>query len=349
MNVVRLGRIDRVALFGGSWLTAELCRRLAGGPLSVKLFTGPRHLDGAVDGAGTTLRKVVEALGIPYTSTDDINREPALLDYLTESTLGLALGAAWVFQPELAARFNGRLLDFMGIPLPQYRGGAHYCWMILQRSRRGACHLQVIHGGLDTFQKGEIVKSREYFFPATARTPQDYFEASVPIEADFLMEFLEEVAQRRDFVLRPLQETFSTYFPYLYTPRHGYIDWRWSTDEIDRFICAFDSPYQGASTFLDGRRVFLKDCHAEYLDGSFHPFQAGLVYRKTADAIYIATRDGTIVVRQVLDEDGRSVLEWVRLGQRLYTPQMALDAAFQFEAVYDPRGIRDAGRLEERA
>jgi len=338
-GTVSFGAIERLLLLGGSWLTAELCRRLAGGRLGLALFAGRRHLEDAIDTEGTTLRALVERLGVPHVATDDINREPRLGEFLTGRTLGIALGAPWVFEREVTARFGGRLLDFMGIPLPQLRGGAHYCWQILQGSRRGACHLQIIHGGADTFHRGAVIKSRDYLFPAGARTPQDYFDASVPIETAFVLEFLDEVAQGRAFACQPLQEQFSTFFPFLSTLRQGYIDWRWSTDEIERFICAFDRPYRGASTFLDGQRLFLRECHAERVDGTFHPFQAGLVYRVTPEALFIATRDGAIVARDVQDEGGRRVVERVRAGQRLLTPQAVLDEALRFEAVYDARGL----------
>ncbi len=94
MGVVNCGRIDRLAILGGSWITAALCRSLVKRRLPSKLFAGARHLDGSVEKNGTTLRQVVEQLGIPYCSTEDINSEPALIEYLTDSTLGLVLGAA---------------------------------------------------------------------------------------------------------------------------------------------------------------------------------------------------------------------------------------------------------------
>jgi methionyl-tRNA formyltransferase len=342
---MNFGQIDRIALFGGSWLMAALCRRLVQHDLGLMLFTGPRHLDDPVEKDGTTLREVVEQLGIPYCSTEDINAEPTLLSFLSPSTLGLALGAAWIFEKELASRFNGKLLDFMGIALPQYRGGAHYTWQILRKNKQGCCNLQVIHGGIETFHQGEIIKRQEYFFSASARIPQDYFDAAIPHELAFLEEFFDEVAQGKDFELQPLQESFSTYFPFLYTLRHGFIDWRWSTEEIERFICAFGSPYAGASTFVNGQRVYLKNCHTEYSDGAFHPFQVGLVYRKTDDALFVATRDGTVVVKQVLDEEGLDVLENIELGQRLYTPQRYLEEAMMFQAVYGPEGIEECHQL----
>jgi len=339
---VNFGQIDRVALFGGSWLMAALCKSLVQRDLELMLFTSPRHLDDPVEKDRTTFREIVERLGVPYCSTEDINAEPTLLSFLTPSTLGLALGAAWIFEKELVSQFNGKLLDFMGIALPQYRGGAHYTWQILRKNKQGCCNLQVVHGGIETFHKGEIIKRKEYFFPASVRIPQDYFDAAIPHELAFLEEFFDEVARGEDFELQPLQESFSIYFPFLHTLKHGFIDWRWSIEEIERFICAFDRPYAGASTFVQGTRVFLSDCHAEYSDGPFHPFQCGLIYRRTAVAVYVATQDGSIVIRSVLDESGQSLLESLQLGQRFHTPQSYLEAALQFDAVYDAHGVRDA-------
>ena len=339
---VNFGFIDRVALFGGSQLVGALCLSLARRGLSIILFSSMRHLDDAVEMDGSTLRQVVERLNIPYCSTDDINVEPALSGFVTLSTLGLAGGAAWVFEEQTAALFSGRLLDFMGIALPQYRGGAHHTWRILRKSRQGCCSLQVIHGGRETFHKGEIIKRREYTYPTSARIPQDYSDAATPQELAFLEEFLEQVAQGDDFELQPLQESFSTYFPFLYTLKHGFIDWSWGTEEIERFICAFDSPYVGASTFVEGQRVFLKNCYAEYSDGGFHPFLVGLVYRRTDGALYVATHDGTIVVRSVGGESGQNPLESIQLGQRFYTPRSVLEEALQFDAVYGTRGIQKA-------
>ncbi len=343
---LNFGKIDRVALFGGSWLMAALSRSLAKSKHKLLLFSSTRHLDDVVEKEGTTLRQVMEQLNLPYCATDDINSEPALPRFITSTTLGLALGAAWGFEKETAALFAGKLLDFMGIVLPQYRGGAHYTHQILRCNKQGCCNLQIVYGGRETFHKGEIIKRTEYFFPAEVHIPQDYFAAAVPRELAFLEEFFGEVAQGKDFALWPLQENFSTYFPFLYTLRHGFIDWSWSTEEIERFICAFDRPYAGASTFAADQRVFLKNCCAEYSDGSFHPFQAGLIYRKTENAVYVATRNGAIVARSVTNESGDNRLPDLQLGQRFYTPPAALAAAMQFDAVYDAKGVQSQNDKE---
>ncbi|MBZ0307060.1 MAG: hypothetical protein K8I82_13400 [Anaerolineae bacterium] len=337
---MNFGKIDRVALFGGSQLMGSLCRTLNKRDLKVAVFTGLRHLEGAVDADGTSLRQLTESLEIPAYSIDDINAAPELVAFVTPQTIGLALGAAWVFEPETVRLFEGKLLDFMGIALPQYRGGAHYSWQILRQNRMGACNLQVIHGGANTFHRGEIIKHSTYFFPTSARIPQDYFDAAIPQEMAFLESFFDEVEQQKEFSIQPLQEDFSSYYPFLYTRKHGWINWQWDTDELERFICAFDTPYDGASTLLDGQRVFLKSAFSEMSEGNFHPFQTGLIYRKTDQAVFVASRKGALVIQNITDENGQNVMNQVQVGQRFYTPQSILDEAMMFEAVYDARGLK---------
>jgi len=189
------------------------------------------------------------------------------------------------------------------------------------------------------FDSGEIVKSREYFFPPSARIPEDYFEFAVEQEIEFIKEFLNEVNVAKDFELTKLQENFSIYFPRLNSLGHGFIDWSWDTDDIENFICAFDEPYAGASTFIDGKRVHLKECYSEFNDGPFHPFQVGLIYKIYSNAVFIATRSGTLIVRSVMDENGKNIVETLRTGQRFFTPLNNLEEAMVYSAEYSAEGI----------
>jgi len=278
---------------------------------------------------------------ISYWSVSDINVDSDLIRKITPNTLGIGIGEAWKFSTEILVRFSGRLLDLMGTRLPQYRGGAHYTWQILRKNRIGCCNLQVINEETvqGVFDSGEIVKTREYFFPESARIPDDYFETAVTIEVAFLNDFLNEVKSGKEFPLMRLQENFSIYFPRLYTPIQGLIDWGWDTDEIEQFICAFDSPYVGASTFINGQKVFLKRCFAEYNDGPFHPFQRGLIYKIANEAVYVSTKSGTLIIGQVLDEDGEDFIPQLSLGQRFMTPKEHLEKALSFSAVYTEQGL----------
>lgn len=331
------GVVDRLLVFGGGRLLAELAPELAKQPLPVTVFSSPRHLEENVGPEGTSLSDVLASNRLPALAITDINADPRVTPHLMPQSFGLAIGPAWIFRQPVLDPMTPRMVNFHGIRLPQYRGGAHYSWQILRKNRQGGCNIQLIAPRLDA---GEVIKSREYFFPSAARIPRHYFEAALREEMAFLDEFLREVREGKVFPLGRLQETFSTHFPSLNTLRQGLIDWQWATADLETFVAAFDEPYRGASTFLDERRVFLKDAHAEYGDGPFHPFQAGIVYRKTDHALFVATRDGALVVRSLTDDSGANVRATVKLGQRLHTPRAALEEALAYRAVYDAKGVK---------
>lgn len=339
---MNFGKIDNIILFGGSSLLAELVLFIKRSKkYSVACFSCDRQLKEVVGKRGETLEELLQKSDVSFYSSEDVCKNKQLHSLVTKTTLGLGFGEPWTFNKATIDEFGGKLLDFMGIRLPQYRGGAHYSWQIMRKNRIGACNLQIINEEMvqGVFDSGQIIKSREYFFPSTAKIPQDYFNAAALIEISFLKEFLREVENGQDFELTKVQENFSIYFPRLYTLKHGFVNWLWSTDDILTFICAFDDPYKGASTFINDRRVFLKDCYAEFNDGPFHPFQAGLIYKKNREAIFVATVDGTIIAKKVLDVSGEDLKNSLKVGERLFTPTRVLEESMHYDAVYDAKGI----------
>ncbi len=339
---MKFGKIKMVLLLGGSPLLAQFaCYLKATKKYKVAVFTCKRQLTEVIDPPEVTLEDTLMKKKIAYFTSDDICRDKEFTSRIDESTLAIGFGEVWTFDRAAVEKFNGRLLDFMGIPLPQYRGGAHYSWMILRGERKNACNLQLIneHMVQGVFDSGDIVKSRVYDLPKTARIPQDYFDAAGKEEIDFLKEFLAEIEKGKNFPLKKLNEEESVYFPRLYTIKQGWINWAWQSGDIVRFICAFDEPYKGASTIVNGRRVFLKDCRSVKSDGNFHPFQAGLVYRKTGKECFIATAGGGICIGKISDENGTDVMPLLAQGMRLYTPAAQLEESMLFQAVYDQNGI----------
>ena len=322
-------------------MTAALLRQLAGREVEVLLYTSPRHHNEVVDDDGNTLKQVADRAGVSSVVSKDINNDESIKNAVTDKTLGLAMGAAWIFEPKTVELFKGPLLDFMGIPLPQYRGGAHYTWQILAGNKTGACNLQIIHGGEHTFHKGEIIKRQDYLFPASARKPKDYFSAAIKEELAFLNKFFDEIFESKQFSTKTLDESFSSYYPFLNTLKHGWIDWSWNISELDRFISAFDDPYSGASTYLGESRVFLKGCQEEPSEPEFHPFHAGLIYRCSPSGVVIAARGGALLVRQILDKEGVDITNKMIEGQRFTTPRLELESAMKFDATYGAEGLKE--------
>ena len=201
----------------------------------------------------------------------------------------------------------------------------------------GCCLIHQVDEGIDT---GPIIKYKEFLYPIWCRVPKDYLQVYVEQNRGFLREFFEEVRNQKDFRYIEQPEYLSTYWPRLSTEHHGYLDWNWRLRQIERFICAFDDPFKGASTFINGNRVFLKNCFVSFNDGVFHPYQTGMIYRKSADLLFVATEDGTLVIGSVTDENGEVVMAEIPLGDRFYTPLECLEKARQFRAIYTPKGLK---------
>ncbi len=341
---LKIGAIDTLILFGGGQLLVDFAEESLKRGIKTYVFAVTRHLEEVIDiKTGLTLAKAMRKQKIPFYQVKDINRSSELKAIIAKSknAMGIGLGEVYTFSKKTIILFGGRLFDFMVIRLPQYRGGAHFTWQILRKDRIGCWNIQLINEEMvpGVYDSGEILKTRGYAIPEQARIPQDYFKIAHEEALKLFIEFLDEVRKGKEFKFTKLQENLSSYFPRLYTLKHGYINWSWDTDEIETFICAFDEPYPGASTFLNGRRFFLKDCNSQYSEGKFHSFMAGLIYRIYNGSVYIAAKGGSLIVKQVLDEKGNNIIRALKVGQRFYTPLKYLEDAMLFNAEYDTEGL----------
>ena len=340
---MRFNSVNRIILFGGAPLLAAAARDLQAAGFEVFAFTSPRHAAEPVTAGGERLDTVLAGVGVPFWVTADINTDANLMGLITASTLGIGMGEAWSFGRPLIDAFGGQLVDFMGIPLPRYRGGAHYSWMILTGERRMACNIQLIdeHMVQGEHDSGAIVFHREYQLDSQVRIPRDYFQAAVPAELAFIRDFLAKINAGHDFPLEVPDERASLFFPRLSTAAHGWIDWSWTGKAIERFICAFDEPYPGACTLLGEQVACLR---AATLDEGepFHPFQSGLIVRVgEEEGIVVATTSGLLTMRRARTASGDS-LPTIRPGMRFFTPRALLEDALRDQVRYDSGGIRPA-------
>jgi hypothetical protein len=86
--------------------------------------------------------------------------------------------------------------------------------------------------------------------------------------------------------------------------------------------------------------VYLKKCCLNYNDGVFHPFQDGIIYKIFSDIIFVAKRNGSLLIECVLDEQDNDIKQNLQLGDRFYTPMEFLQSAKESRILYTPAGIK---------
>ena len=342
---MRFNKLDKLILIDGYILLAEFVKEaIKDKDLEVTVFASKRHLDEKV--YGLTLKERLIRSKVAFYESADINNDKKFEREVTKNSLGIAMGAPWVFDKKTVSLFaKNHLLDYMGVDLPRYRGGAHHTWRILHQNNLGALNMQIITGSAAEFQKGKIIKREEFSFPEGMIKPIDFYNFMVKKEIDFFKDFIKQVKQGKSFDLMGLNEKESSFYPFLSTKNNGLINWQWPGREIYLFINAFDDPYQGASTYLGKQKIFLKDCLLLDEQEKYHPFTSGIVIRKDKKGIYIAGLDNILLIKKVLNEQGKNIMDLIKLGDRLYTPYSKLDEAMSFEAVYDCQGLTNKKKL----
>ena len=287
---------------------------------STEVILAPRHAKEVVGESSQNLKQILDADQIKNVVIDDIESPEALKTIgNTEKSICLSINAAWIFKRRMINDvFGGRLLNLHEARLPFGRGGGGISWKILSGDRLGASVLHLVTPKIDA---GGIVMTQDYIYPpAECRLPVDYYRYTDQQSCALIREFLTKARAGDSFETFKQPSYLSTYWPRLHTKTHAWIDWSWPPAEMERFICAFDEPFPGAQTMIYGKPVNLKNAVCHYDDGPFHPFQSGLIYRKTKGWLCIALAGASLLVQSVTDEDGHDILPEVKEGDRFYTP-----------------------------
>ncbi len=324
---MRIGPVDGLLVLGGGLIFRKLIDWCHAEELEVRALVAPRHA--SEEAGGETLSSFLRRKNVRHViaeSLQDTGVAPLLEG--TQNFFRVSLGAAWIFrQHEIESLFFGSLFNLHGTGLPRDRGGGGGSWQILMGKRFGFCTLHLVDSGVDT---GPVVARQEFLFPSSARIPAEFHEAYDKRALQFLTDFVERCrSSEQELELEKQPEFLSTYWPRLSTSLNGFVDWRLTAPNLERFICAFDDPYAGAKTFWKNQLVAIKSVSVSSQEESFHPFQYGLVFRAGPRWICVAVDGGTLVVERMLDEGGTNIVDSVGVGDRLTTPDEKLMSARQ--------------------
>ncbi|WP_311172594.1 hypothetical protein [Halobellus ordinarius] len=333
--MVSFDTTERVVAYGAGEVLVEAIKTARELGFEVAVVTAPRQAEAEID--GEAMVDLLRSQDVETVVTDDVNQSSQVNELVGRQTVGLSFGAAWIFDESVIDAHNGRLVNFHGSRLPQDRGGGGFSWRILRDDPLGYSQAHLVTPSIDT---GNILLTDEYRFPESCTTPVEYAAYANEKEAEIVTELLEGIAGGREFETTSQPEYLSSYWPRLSTEEHGYIDWEWSLKEIVQFIRAFSDPYEGAKTFVNGIEVRLKQSESFRGDGTFHPFQTGILYRKDDQRGYVATPDGSLIVESVRDEDGEEILSDIAVGDRFYTPTERLRQARRTRVYFTPTGMQ---------
>lgn len=322
----RFGGVKKLVLIGGGDLMVETASVAREYQFAVTVIMAPRHAEETLPLSGGNARDACLATGAEVVVMEDINQPGALAGrtWSGAGALALCFGPAWIFSADVISSFGAGMINFNGIPVPHYLGGAHYTWQILNGNRQGGCFLQAITSRID---RGDILRAQKFDLPPEVATPHDYFAANHRLGCRFLREALADFKADREFVPIAFAQVNADrlYFPRLLTRHNAFIDWAWTGSAIAAFCQAFDDPYPGATTFVGDRAVRLKKVRLDpAATFSFHPYVSGLVVRKLGRRLWVGVTDGLLQIELVVDDAGVDAIESLREGDRFATPPEAL-------------------------
>ncbi|MBH44231.1 MAG: hypothetical protein CMD88_02090 [Gammaproteobacteria bacterium] len=337
-NKIQIGPIDTIFLLGGGKIVSELIQRINDDmSKTIKVISSPRHLKEIHN--DQSFADFLSKKNINYLSIESMN-DSKLKNFIkhNDNNFYLSIGAAWIFKKQhIDGLFHNKLLNLHSTRLPQNRGGGGFSWQILTKNRFGFCTIHMVDEGIDT---GDIVFCNEFLYPAHCRIPSDYEKFYIPNNVNSIMKFI-SLHEKKSNTIKLIKQTeyFSSYWPRLNTDLNSWIDWSIDYNHLETFICAFDDPYLGAKTYLNHKPVYLKKCMVNNQDGIFHSYQSGIIYRKTDKWLCVSANGGGIIIEEVTNEKGESILEDIVVGDRFVTPHEKINES-KLRVKYTSTGIK---------
>ena len=338
MSARRFGTVKKLTLIGGGDLMLQTAILAQHAGLDVACVLAPRHAEETLPLADKATAAAFAEISVKTHLVDDINAWAKIGDAGGEGVLALCFGPSWIFAEHVLERFGAGMINFNGIPIPRYLGGAHYTWQILNNDCQGGCFLQEITMDVD---RGPILRRHDFELPAYVRLPWDYFLANVDEGRNFLQSAIADMRADKPFktVEFATLNAGRMYFPRLYTGLNGWIDWSWAASEVELFCRAFGDPYDGAGTFIEDQEVRLGGVRLEDGEDSLHPFTAGLVVRRMDEAAWVAARGGLLCIAKATLAGGGDAMGLLREGRRLHTPPERLEGALTSRPTLTAKGF----------
>ena len=255
-----------------------------------------------------------------------------------EKTIFISISSRWIFKKSTINFFKNNLINFHSSRLPFDRGGATFSWQILKGDRIHSNTAHLVDEGVDT---GPIIFSRNTIYPYDCKIPLD-FEIYDKKQLEFFYQSLvKKIIKEEKLRLCNQNNNISSYNPRINSVKDSWIDWNLKPEDLIKFINAFDEPYEGAKTLLNGKIVRLKSAQISSAVGGGHPFMSGIISNKDKDWITINLYDGKcLIVERILNEKNENILKNIKIGDRFFTDSKKLAFAKSIRSKFNTLGLK---------
>lgn len=295
--------------------------------------------DEAVDAAWSSegaagIRSCAGELGLTFEacSATDAKALEAMVIAL-KPNVGMVLRWRAIFAKSLLDYFDGRLFNYHPTPLPRFRGAGAGSWEVLNQEPALSVTIHQLGPKVDA---GPILAQFSQPFAEPQPTTRLRNSAGEKLAvAKLFPQVARMLAEDESVVLTPQDETKATYFPMLFTPRNGFLDFAWTAEDVSPFVRAFGPPYAGASFRYADKLFHVTEASILEPVADLHPFCQGLILNVSDLGIHVACNRGIVLFTEVRDESGTVIpAAGFRIGGRLYTtPDDLLHAKLYRHAV----------------
>ncbi len=326
----------RIILLGSGDLMIKIYNWLSNKNINAMIITSPRQLNDK-SGFDINFKNQLIKDNVKYEVFEDISSiesSKKIKDFKPD--LSISFGAAWIFNKKnIKNLFKNKLLNFHSTRLPTNRGCLNYSWQILTANKIGTLIIHEVDDRLDT---GDILFFDEFLYSNKAKIPIDYHKEFNKYAFNFFVDFFINLKKKKLIKKFSQLDYLSSYNPRINTEVNGWIDWNMDASQLDKFISAFDDPYKGAHTFLNDKKVYIKKSSVNFQDQIFHSFNRGIVYRNNLKWICIASKNGNLIIEEVLDINGKNILKDIKEGDRFQTPTNLSDKSL-YRVKYNSKGL----------
>lgn len=255
-----------------------------------------------------------------------------------ENTLFISLSARWIFKKDTINFLKQNLINFHSSRLPLDRGGATFSWQIMKGDRIHANSAHIVDESVDT---GPILFARESLYPHSCKIPVDFESFDKKKLKIFYTDLVKKIIKHKKILLKIQSEELSSYNPRINSSKDSWIDWNLNPYDLVNFINAFDEPYEGAKTFLNGNIVKIKSVHLTSSNSGYHPFMSGIVSRKNKNWLVVnVARSNSLIIEKVLNTKNKNILEKIKLGDRFFTYSNELSTAKAIRSRFNTFGLK---------